>query len=146
MGKVMNQDQPVIEEELQSRDRTQSTEPPERLSLLQPRHGREIYLKVKAIVKSTFSQKMLSRQLSSQLSDHKLSSSQLLSQLFLQQIYQGNCQVNCVNQNFLQGNCQLNYLLTNYFKNVVHYCDFFYQSWSIMVKFGRLWSIRGNFS
>ena len=82
----MNQDQPVIEEELQSRDRTQSTEPPERLSLLQPRHGREIYLKVKAIVKSTFSQKMLSRQLSSQLYEQKNYSRQLSSQLFFSKI------------------------------------------------------------
>ena len=57
MGKVMRKDQPVIEEELQSRDKTQSTEPLERLSLLQPRHVRERYFKVTAIVKSIFPQK-----------------------------------------------------------------------------------------
>ena len=86
---------------------------------LRPRHGRERYFQVKAIVKSIIFPKMLSRQLSSQFCDQKFASRQLLGLLFFQPL----CQVNCVTQNFLQGNCQVNYLLLFCkFNNLLNYC------------------------
>ena len=91
---------------------------------LRPRHGRERYFQVKEIVKSIIFPKMLSRQLSIQFGDQKFASRQLLGLLFFQPIFQGNCQVNCVTQNFLQGNCQVNYWLEIYFIIFINYCDF----------------------
>ena len=58
-----------------------------------PRHGREKYFQVKAIVKSIFFSKKLSRQSSSQLCDQKLSSRQLSCQLFGKQLSHIFCQL-----------------------------------------------------